>query len=68
MGVLGRIWRLERARGGKDGLTEAGLGRKDGASALVRLYWLRGVIEKKRAFCRGSTGLHECVVVLGRLD
>ena len=30
MGVLCRIWRLERARGGKDGLTEAGLGRKDG--------------------------------------
>ena len=29
-GVPGRIWRLERARGGKDGLCEAGLGRKDG--------------------------------------
>jgi hypothetical protein len=30
MGVPGRMWRLERARVGKDGLTEAGLGRKDG--------------------------------------
>ena len=30
MSLLSRIWRLERAWVGKDGLTEAGLGRKDG--------------------------------------
>ena len=68
------IWAFRVGYGGLKGQGEEGwfdrgwTGQKGRASALARLYWLRGVIEKKRAFCRGSTGLHECAVVLGRMD
>ena len=67
MGVPGRIWRLERARGGKDGLTEAGLGRSpenkifcllsghDGQDRLA----MRGI----HRFWEGCTGY--CVGNLG---
>ena len=35
---------------------------------MVRLYWLKGVEGKRQSFYRGSTGLHGCAVVLGRMN
>ena len=57
-----------KGKGREGRLGRGWTGQKGRASALVRLYWLRGVIEKKREFCRGSTGLHGCAVVLVRMD
>ena len=55
---VGRGERLDRGWTGQKGRT----------TALVRLFWSKGVIAEKRAFYRGSTGLHGCAVVLGRMD
>lgn len=55
---MDREGRFDRGRTGQKGRTPA----------LVRLCWLKGVIEEKRAFYRGSTGLHGRAVVLGRMD
>ena len=38
MSLLSRIWRLERARVGKDGLTEDGLGRRRRAQRRGRMW------------------------------
>lgn len=57
-----------KGKGGEGRFDRGWTGQKGRTSALVRLYWLKGVIAEKRAFYRGSTGLHGCAVVLGRMD